>query len=296
MPTRLPVSIHAMRMLLLTCWLLAMANSSVLAASELRQTQHLQSRLVVAQTTAQPGSVLTVGLLLEHDPHWHTYWRNPGDSGLKTEIELSVPAGVQVSGIDWPAPERFPLSETIVNFGYSGRTLLPVRLSVPANFAGDRLLISAKARWLICESECIPGTADYALSVPVQATGTPQVDEHWRSDFARSALRQPQPSAIEAVLRADNDGALLLTLAGADVPSELASWTLFPLAEELISYSVLPRWQLLAGSWQTPLKRSDYFAGLPTRSDWLLVKGDRALLFTAQAEDRPASAVAKPRN
>jgi hypothetical protein len=46
----------------------------------------------------------------------------------------------------------------------------------------------------------------------------------------------------------------------------------------------LPSWEQRAGQWQTPLKRSDYFTQLPAKSDWLLVKGDRAIVFTARGE------------
>ncbi len=266
---------------------LAMAPSRGHGASEERQTAHLRSRVVAAEMAAQPGQTVTLGLLFEHDEHWHTYWRNPGDSGLKTEVEMRLPDGVQFLGIDWPAPQRFELGE-LVNFGYDGRTLLPLRLAIPADYNADTLPIAINARWLICESECIPGKADYALTLPVQRGGTVAVDPRWRADFARSARRQPQPAVMAATLRANGDG-LLLTLTGADLPEELSDWILFPVAEELIAYGPRPRWQRRDAAWQAILIRSDYFTALPTNSDWLLVNGDRALAFRASADSQTAS-------
>src|SRR5687768_14820577 len=102
------------------------------------QTHHLTSQLVAESTAAVPGTPLTLGLLLEHDPHWHTYWRNPGDSGLPTELALSLPAGVAAAPIAWPHPQRFELSG-IVNFGYGGRRLLPVSITIPAGYAAPTL-------------------------------------------------------------------------------------------------------------------------------------------------------------
>ena len=252
-------------------------------ASPIQQTAHLRSQLVAAETAAMPGRTLRLGLLFEHDPHWHTYWRNPGDSGLKTEVELSLPEGVQFHGIDWPAPERFVLSPEITNFGYGGRTLLPMRVTVPENYKGEQLPIQLKARWLICEHECIPGKADYQISVPVQRSGAVQADARWAADFARSDARQPRSSAIAATLQTDNEG-IVLTLTGAAVPPDLGKWMLFPVAEELIDYGTLPRWQARASGWQTHLPRSDYFSALPAQSEWLLVKADQALRFTAHAQ------------
>ena len=257
------------------------------AASDERQTAHLRSRLVAAETAVRPGTTLMLGLLFEHDEHWHTYWRNPGDSGLKTEVEMSLPDGLQFHGIDWPAPERFVLSEDITNFGYSGRRLLPLRVTVPANFSGDNLPITVKARWLICEHECIPGKAEYTMNLPVQRDAAAVTDARWAADFADSAVRQPQPAAIEAVLQTTSD-ALQLTLSGSAVPTNLADWTLFPVAEEVIDYGSAPVWQARAGQWQTQLTRSDYFSQLPTGSEWLLVKGKQALVFTARAS-QPAN-------
>src|SRR5688500_5814676 len=103
--------------------LLAAATAATAASPPVR-TDHLQSRLVAGTTAAVPGTRLMLGLLLEHDPHWHTYSRNPGDSGLPTELELTLPDGVLAEPIAWPHPQRFELAE-IVNFGYGGRRLLP---------------------------------------------------------------------------------------------------------------------------------------------------------------------------
>lgn len=261
----------------------ALTALPVVAVSAPKQTAHLRSQLVAADTAVRPGGTLQLGLLFEHDEHWHTYWRNPGDSGLKTEVELSLPDGVQFHGIDWPAPERFVLSPEITNFGYSGRTLLPMRLTVPASYASENFSIQLKARWLICEHECIPGKAEYQLSLPVQRTGAASPDARWVADFARSAARQPQPAAITATLQLTADG-VQLNLAGDAIPRDLANWNLFPVVEELIDYGTLPNWQLRSGEWQTSLQRSDYFTDLPERSEWLLVKGDQALMFTADAK------------
>lgn len=257
-----------------------------LAASEPQLTDHLRSQLVAAETAAQPGRTLDIGLLFEHDEHWHTYWVNPGDSGLKTEVELTLPEGVSASGIQWPAPQRFLLGE-LVNFGYDGRTLLPMQLTIPADYAASTLPITVSARWLICEHECIPGKADYRFELPVANAAEP--DSRWAEDFAKARARQPQSMDIAANISEHEDNTLQMTLNGADLPENLSDWTLFPIAEELIAYGPLPQWQPAGQGWQTALTRSDYYQRLPETSDWLLVQGDRALRFTATASSAEAA-------
>src|SRR5688572_8427978 len=118
--------------------LAVLSAASAQASSDPVRTDHLQSRLVAETTAAVPGTTLTLGLLLEHDPHWHTYWRNPGDSGLPTEIDFVLPDGVVVAPIAWPHPHRFEVAE-IVNYGYEGRRLLPVAITIPADYAAATL-------------------------------------------------------------------------------------------------------------------------------------------------------------
>src|SRR5258708_2494423 len=108
------------------------------------------ARLVPEAGSVVPGGTLWVDLHLEIDPGWHTYWRNPGDSGLPTEIAWELPAGFSAGDIEWPAPERFVLG-TIGNYGYHGSTDLLVPIAAPVALKpGDTAQLAAKASWLVC--------------------------------------------------------------------------------------------------------------------------------------------------
>jgi thiol:disulfide interchange protein len=226
------------------------------AASATVQTDHLQSRLVAEPTAAVPGERLALGLVLEHDPHWHTYWRNPGDSGLPTEIELTLPPGVVAEAIEWPHPSRFELSD-IVNFGYAGRQLLPISIRIPADYAAASLPVRASARWLICEVECIPGKGEYAFELPVAAKSEP--DARWTADFA--AARADLPQAVTARLAiADAGDAIELSLDTAATP---AQWQWFPETPEIVANRAQPQWRRVASGWQARWPKSEYFTSLP---------------------------------
>ena len=41
----------------------------------------VRASIVANRTAATPGSAYEVGILLEHKKGWHTYWKNPVDSG-----------------------------------------------------------------------------------------------------------------------------------------------------------------------------------------------------------------------
>ncbi len=247
-------------LLLLTALFASVGNA--LAASPPVRTDHLQSRLVAESTAAVPGKGLTLGLLLGHDPHWHTYWLNPGDSGLPTEVDLVLPHGVTAKPIEWPRPQRFELAD-IVNFGYSGRRLLPVTIAIPADYAASTLPVRAAARWLICEEggECIPGKAEYALELPVAPTTT--IDSRWSDDFAAASADLPRAAAATLAL-AENSDAISVTLDGLDAAAAPAQWQWFPETPEVFANGAQPRWQRSTDGWQASWPKSEYFTALPT--------------------------------
>ena len=59
-----------------------LGNPSTQAASDKVQTDQVRAELLAhAPDGVDAGKTIWVGLRLTHQPHWHTYWKNPGDSG-----------------------------------------------------------------------------------------------------------------------------------------------------------------------------------------------------------------------
>ena len=137
----------------------------------------VEAELVAATTSVAPGGTVRVGLRLAMAPGWHVYWRSPGDSGQAPTITWTLPAGVTASPIAWPVPRRL-VTPPLATYVYDDEVLLPVTLSVPADFAAPTLEVVAAADWLVCEDECQPGATTLRLELPVRA-GAPAVD--WRT-------------------------------------------------------------------------------------------------------------------
>ena len=119
--------------------LLATAPSAVV------QTEQVRAELVAhAPRGIAPGQPLQLGLWLQHQLHWHTYWKNPGDSGLPTTLNWTLPKGWKASDIQWPTPTKLPVG-TLANYGYEGSVLLPVAITLPAN-AGKGAPVKIRAQ------------------------------------------------------------------------------------------------------------------------------------------------------
>ena len=144
------------------------------SASPVVSTEQVRAELLAhAPQGIQAGQTFWLGLQIEHQPHWHTYWQNPGDSGLPTRLQWQLPAGLQAGDIAWPLPKKIPIG-TLANYGYEGRLLLAVPVTVAAGFqfpATGGLPLQLQAEWLVCRQECIPQEGRFTLNL---ASAAPQ--------------------------------------------------------------------------------------------------------------------------
>ena len=140
------------------------------AASTVVTTDQVRAELMAfAPDGVEPGKAVWVGLQIAHQPEWHTYWKNSGDSGLPTVLDWQLPDGITAGDIAWPAPKKISIG-TLVNYGYENTVLLPVPLTVAKSYSGAQLDIRVKAAWLVCKKECIPQEGNFTLSIPVKSS------------------------------------------------------------------------------------------------------------------------------
>lgn len=118
-----------------------------------------------------PGQKFKLDFRLDMDKHWHTYYKDSGEAGLPTKIELDLPHGFSAGEIIWPKPTKFE-DGGVVTYGYQGTVTLPIEVAAPAKFDDDLLKlgyaeIKAKVSWLVCSSECVPGKAEMKIALPL---------------------------------------------------------------------------------------------------------------------------------
>ena len=153
------------------------------------QGRELVTAELLADTTAvTPGKPFTVGLLLRMAPHWHTYWKFPGDAGIATEIKWKLPPGWQVGEIQWPTPLRLVEPGDIHVYGYHDEVLLMQQITPPASTEPGPAKLTAEANWLVCEKICIPGSATVELELPAGGSASAANEEL----FARYRRAVPQ--------------------------------------------------------------------------------------------------------
>src|SRR5258706_7659516 len=151
---------------------LTMPSIYVRAATNVVVTDNARVSLVSDVAAVKPGSAFWVGLHLKLRPHWHTYWLNPGDSGLAPRIEWHLPEGLAAGAIRYPLPQRI-LTGALATYGYDDEVVLLTRISaLPAVGARRELVLRAHANWLVCEKICIAeeGEVEFRLAIGTNAT------------------------------------------------------------------------------------------------------------------------------
>ena len=175
----------------------ALALATTLGHAATVRTDHVTAELVADGTALVPGTTTTVALRLAIDRGWHTYWRNPGESGLPTTLAWRLPPGYAAGDIAWPAPKALSAGP-LVNYGYEGEVFHLVPLTVPAGATlGATATLAARADWLVCKETCVPESADLSLDLPVAREAAPS---RWHDAIAatQAALPQPLPASWSA--------------------------------------------------------------------------------------------------
>ena len=250
-------------------FLLAALLFAAVPAAALQPTQHAQVALLADHATLAPGQTFGAGLRIVHEPGWHSYWLNPGDSGLATRFDWTLPPGASAGPIRWPIPERLPFGG-LVNLGYKNDLLLPATLTVPADAVpGSRFETTLRARWLICADICIPDQATLTLSLPI---GVAPVASDDAARFSAALARVPQPAPTWSGLTRRSDAGIEVTIEGAaQALDAVTSLEVFPLSPQVVANTRIDAHVDAAGVLRFVQPLSDFYAGMPETVEWVVV-------------------------
>jgi thiol:disulfide interchange protein DsbD len=111
------------------------------------------------QDTARPGDTVLAGVHLQMASGWHTYWQNPGASGIATKIDWKLPDGITAGKPEWPLPEKLA-DKDITTYIYREEAVILVPLKLASTLSPGSFQLTATVLWLECEVQCVPGNAE----------------------------------------------------------------------------------------------------------------------------------------
>lgn len=212
------------------------ATFSRVAGPGPQRTDRIVAELVPMSAWAAPGSTAVVAIKQTIKPGWHTYWRNPGDSGGATTLDWTLPAGVEAGEIVWPVPERQRLSG-LMNYGYSGVVYLPVPIEIPARARiGTSLPLTVEALFLVCSAEmCVPDELTLSLDLPIRDGAAP-LNPRDGTAIATVLEKAPRPAGIEARIAIEGDQLVLTATGGPLTGQNPGPSYFFPFGTGVISH------------------------------------------------------------
>lgn len=224
---------------------------------------HVIASLVSDHDSVTKNQNLKIGLKFVIEKGWHVYWRNPGDSGTSPRIQWQVPAGMEVSEFRWPTPHVLPI-EPLANYGYEKEIVLPMDVK----FSGDRFDLVGKAEWLVCKIECLPGSAEFELILPV---GEEKISDNGSKDIENALSLNPIAKNDISVKLKQDSNSFFLTFSSQDI--DLKSFSkayFFPYNGTYIAHAAPQKISFEGSNLKLTIKKSDSLIENPKSMDGVL--------------------------
>ncbi len=155
---------------------------------------HADGMALIPETAwIQPGTTFTVGVQISTQPGWHTYWLNPGDSGMAPALHWTLPDGIRMGALHFPTP-HYMEADGLVTYGYENEVTLLADFHADSTLQGTGVVLRLNAQWMVCLDMCMFRKQSVELSIPVKPTKPPRrLVTTNRFDAARAALPVPMP-------------------------------------------------------------------------------------------------------
>jgi len=221
--------------------------------------------LVAEDTAIQAGHPFWVAIHFLPEEGWHLYWKNPGDAGAPPVIDWKLPEGFTAGPLQWPAPHHFKVGD-FSGLGYEEAFTLLAQITPPESISTNSVNLGAEVQWVACKDECIPGSPELTLSLPV-SSGAPVKNSAAISLF--SGAREHLPMKADNVTAAIENEFLTLHFSLPEGNGPAKSAEFYPEAEELVNLGKPQALENINGTYQLQVP----------------------LLKTLSAEDNPLSGV-----
>lgn len=153
-----------MRILFLILSLLFASLSATSAYAQNDESPKVKIRLLPEHANVQPGEELWIGIDQSIAQGWHTYWKNPGDSGTPLNISWTN-LDIEAGPLHWPSPHKIPY-ERLMNYGYENKLVVLQKLKLPENLPTHLpVTLTANIEILVCKETCIPEYGTYNLTL-----------------------------------------------------------------------------------------------------------------------------------
>ncbi len=212
----------------------------MLAGSAMGAPSDVEMQVFANRRAVTTGDGFEVAVVLTTNPGWHIYWKNSGEAGLATKVEVEFAGsgmGSKVGAVEFPLPTKFVEPGGIVDFGYTGRTVFLVPV-VAADRMAEAMMttIVVKASWLCCKGSCVPGhgMAEVKIGAGRHGEGANEALFEAAHEAMPMEMGDVVPGDVASMKKGGTDSAMELRIEWKEGVSDV---DLFPLAMEGLEVS-----------------------------------------------------------
>ena len=233
--------------------LILLLLTNLLLGEEEKETG-LTLTLISENQAIVPGNPFTVGIHIQHEPEYHTYWKSPGIVGMATQLEWHLPDGWTASPTHWPYPQLCDMAGHPCH-GYKRDVTLLTTLTPPAEIADADKTLKVSAAWMCCAKGCYPGRKDLSLTLPVAATSESDPTASALIEKAKKEIPQASENWTVQFRTESDDSRLILTFKG---PSEEEPQYFFSSDNQISSNQKQTFRETAPGTWELSIARAEF--------------------------------------
>ncbi len=232
-------------------------------------TENVKAELILEASAIKPGGSFWVAVRMKMAPQWHTYWKNPGDVGLRTKINWQLPAGFEAGPVQWPYPQKINANFS-VSYGYENEILLLTQIKTSADIPNNTTqTIKADVQWLECKEVCIPGNSKLETRILTTETENPKKEEQQAFDKARNKL--PLSSKFWNIKASHSKKEIHIEISSNEQTSpKLKEIYFFPYRSDLILHQKPQTLKKLPNGYELTIQRSTITTEMPLKLQGVL--------------------------
>ena len=163
---------------------------------------------------------------LDIEDGWHIYWANPGDAGEETLIKLKSFSEKHLKKTVYSLPKKVMIHD-FTEFGLTDRAYMMAEVDIPAPKKIKKLPLKFTIEWLACKDNCVPGTTDVSLDIPI--TGNENVRNKIFDDYQKYF-----PAVKKLTGKYYVDDTVIMFIPGFKTEHDINEIEIFPYKGELI--------------------------------------------------------------
>ncbi|RME57851.1 MAG: hypothetical protein D6780_07690 [Candidatus Dadabacteria bacterium] len=158
---------------------------------------------------------------------WHIYWKDPGQRGLPTTVQMQEIEGIKYGKLLFPVPDILRLSDGSYSYVHKGDVYLFLPIIVSEKFNGNSADIVGVLRWAECsDTLCVPHKKEFSVKVSIgkseakEAGSSRRIDSSVYKRFPIDYRAKGSPAVVKYRLEREK-GVLVLDVEWATNPFEL---------------------------------------------------------------------------